>query len=114
MDFSEDNEPIDELGDSAGPLGAVVAAPDSEADDAELPGLPREFKGSVTMCTLPGLSSERLPKLVFISTFVFTSEAVVIANDKSAFPEPLLLASLDDSTYMMSINKLADFTGLPS
>lgn len=40
VDFSEDNEAIDELGDNSGPLVAEVAAAQSELQDAELPGRP--------------------------------------------------------------------------
>lgn len=50
VDFSEDKEPIDELGDNPGPLEADAAAARSELEDAELPGLPREF----TDCGSPG------------------------------------------------------------
>lgn len=96
VDFSEDSEPMDELGVRAGPLGAVVAAPVSEVDDAELPGRPREFLGSVSTCTLPDLSSKSSPELVFSTTFVFTSEVVAVIKDILAFSVPLRLAFHDD------------------
>lgn len=43
VDFSEDNDPIDELGDKPRPFKAEGAPTHSEVDDVELPGRPREF-----------------------------------------------------------------------
>lgn len=90
VDFSEDNDPIDELGDKAGALEAVLAALVSDVDDVELPGRPREFMGSVTRCTLPDLSSKCSPELVFSGIFVS------VVTDTPTFSEPLLLVSTDD------------------
>ena len=41
VDFSEDRDPTDELGDNAGPL--EVPAAHSEFNDTEQPGRPLEF-----------------------------------------------------------------------
>lgn len=67
VDFSEVNEPIDELGDKAGALKAEVAPTQSEFDDVELPGRPREIVDCVSPAPLtdaaPSDSSPR--ELVF-------------------------------------------------
>lgn len=53
VDLSEDNEPTEELGERPGPEGAAKPPTRSEPDDAELPGLPREFTDFVSSLTLP-------------------------------------------------------------
>ena len=99
VDFSEDSEPTEELGDNAGALGADVAAPPSGVSDAELPDLPRDLVVSVAACTFPDLSSEGSPVVVFASAFVETLGNFGATDDT---PGPPLLASDDDckSTYL--------------
>ena len=43
VNFSEDNEPTDELGDNPGPPEAEAPPPHSDVDDAELSGWTREL-----------------------------------------------------------------------
>lgn len=52
VNFSEDNEPIDELGDKPGLLETETAPIQSEFDDVELPGRPREFEGCTSRAPL--------------------------------------------------------------
>ena len=69
--FSEDNEPTDEFGDKRGPLDAETAPTQSEFDDVELPGRPREFTDCVSPVTLleAGPSESSPEELVFSATF---------------------------------------------
>jgi len=99
VDFSEDSEPTEELGDSAGALGADAAVPPSDISDAELTDLPRDLVVSAATGTLPDLSSVGSPVVVFSSTFVEALEYFGATDDT---PEPSLLASNDDckSTYL--------------
>lgn len=53
VDFSEDNEPTEELGDRPGPEDAVTPLTQSEPVDVELAVLPREFKAFVSPLPLP-------------------------------------------------------------
>lgn len=66
-DFSEESEPIDELGDNPGALAVGTAFPQSEVDDAELPGRARETTGWVAPCILrdAAFSDSSLEELVF-------------------------------------------------
>lgn len=47
VDFSEDNDPMEELGDRSGPLETEPAALHSEVDDAEVPERREGFAGSL-------------------------------------------------------------------
>ena len=53
VDFSEDNEPTDELGDKTGAVEAGAAPTQSEVDDVELLGRRREFTDCVSPWVLP-------------------------------------------------------------
>lgn len=51
VDLSE-SEPTDELGDNPGTLDTETAFPQSDVDDAELPGLVRAITDCVVPCGL--------------------------------------------------------------
>lgn len=53
VDFSEDSEPSEELGDRLGPEYVATPATQSEPDDILVSNLPREFKGFVSQFALP-------------------------------------------------------------
>ena len=67
VDFSEENEPIDELGDKPGQLEVGATAPNSEVDDAELPGHPGDVADCDAPCVFTGAASAEssLGKLIF-------------------------------------------------
>lgn len=67
VDFSEDNEPTDELGDNPGPPEAEATAPHSEVDDAELLGRTRELADCAVPCDFKDLdtSDGSVEELIF-------------------------------------------------
>jgi hypothetical protein len=100
VDFSEDNEPIDELGDKPGPLEAGKAPARSEFDDAELPGRPREFTGCISTAPLADATpSNSWPgELVFLLFFEKTwDEGVyaVVLEDSLPLSDSFFLSSND-------------------
>lgn len=70
VDFSEDNEPTDELGDKPGPLETETVPTQSEFEDAELTGGPWEFIGWTSPTPLAdGVTSKGSAELVFSQVF---------------------------------------------
>lgn len=65
VDFSEDKEPSDELGDKPRPPEAETAPAHSELEDAELPGRPWEFTVCVCTCALPVTGPSNSLEFVF-------------------------------------------------
>lgn len=57
MDFSEDNDPMEELGDKPGHVETDPAPRRSEADDAELQGRRERSEGSVDVDIFPVTAS---------------------------------------------------------
>lgn len=53
VDFSEDSEPSEELGDRLGPEYVATPATRSEPDDIRVSNLPREFTDFVSQLALP-------------------------------------------------------------
>lgn len=60
VDFSEDKEPIEELGDSIGRFDAGEAAEFSEFLEMELPGHPQELSDFTLSDSGPSLPSVKL------------------------------------------------------
>lgn len=87
VDFSEDNEPIDELGDKPKPPDAETVPTQSEFDDVELSGCPREFAECISPTALleAGPSESLLEELGFSLTL---DKALVGFADRLALSDP--------------------------
>lgn len=59
VDFSEDNDPTEELGDRPAPPETEPAPTQSEVDDAELPGRREGFAASLAEDNLPDIAESK-------------------------------------------------------
>lgn len=107
VDFSEDSEPIEELGDRLGPENVATPARRSEPDDVQLSNLPREFKDPGSLVNSP---SDPVFPSVFDKIWVDGALEVALVEDNATLSEPSFFKLSTDCKSAIRIVKIKENT----